>query len=157
MTSSVLEKAARIKASELGIPEGIMSCALEMISKNRNLVNAIDNRVEMDDYIYQAILKQAFQKRKSLAEENHESNDPVLQKQAAKELEVLSREEVTIDPFYRAVLPLMAKVLIDEPILRLHAEEASSIVLQLADFKRRHRSTSFTEVIVKHCSAEIGQ
>src|SRR5689334_25155171 len=107
MTSAVLQEAARIKASELGISEEIMSCALEMISKNRNLVNAIDNRVEMDDYIYQAILKQAFQKRKSLAEENHESNDPVLQKQAAKELEVLSREEVTIDPFYRAVLPLM--------------------------------------------------
>jgi hypothetical protein len=43
-----------------------------------------------------------------------------------------------------------------EPILRLHAEEASAVVLELADFKRRHRATSLTEVIVKRCSAEIG-
>ena len=49
----------------------------------------------------------------------------------------------------------MVKTLHHEPILRLHAEEASTIVLELADFKRRHRATSLTEVIVKRCSAEI--
>jgi hypothetical protein len=49
----------------------------------------------------------------------------------------------------------MVKTLHHEPIRRLHAEEASSIVMQLADCKRRFRATTLTEVIVKKCSEAI--
>ena len=146
----------RSKALELGISEEIFSIALYIISQNKNLVNAMDNSVEMDDYIYRAILRDAFSKRKAKAETDlYNDDDPLLQIEAQKDLTVLSREELGSDPFYRAVLPLIAKVVVHESILRLHAEEASAIILKLADFKRKHRATSITEVIVKRCGEEI--
>jgi hypothetical protein len=153
---SLQQNSVQKKAHELGISEDIIACALDMLSRNRDLVNAIDHRVEMDDYIYQAVIRQSTDKRKRKAEQDFEATDETIQMQAEKELSVLSREELTSDPFYRAVLPLLIKVMNHEPILRLHAEEASAVVLELADFKRRHRATSLTEVIVKRCSAEIG-
>jgi len=143
------------KATELGISSEIISCALHILSQNRHLVNAIDNGVEMDDYIYRAILKQAFDKRMANAERDIYSSDEERQVAAERDLKILEREEITSDAFYRAVLPLMVKTLHQEPIRRLHAEEASSIVMQLADCKRRFRATTLTEVIVKKCSAEI--
>jgi hypothetical protein len=143
------------KAVELGLSSDIIVCALNIISQNRNLVNAIDNSVEMDDYIYRAILKQAFDKRLEKAEKEVYSYDAGVQQAAEKDLQILKREELTSDAFYRAVLPLMVKTLNHEPIRRLHAEEASSIVMALADCKRRFRATSLTEIIVKKCSAEI--
>lgn len=149
--AATLQQNQAIKAQELGISEEILSCALHLIYQNRNLVNAIDNRVEMDDYIYRAILKQAVDKRKQKAEEDLYHQNESIQLKAEKDLSLLSREQLVTDPFYRAVLPLIAKVVINEPILRLHAEEASAMVLELADFKRRHRATSFTEIIVKRC------
>jgi len=146
------------KAAELGLREEIFACALDMITQNRNLVNAIDHSSEMDDYIYQAILRTSIQKRVKLAEENIFSEDPEIRQAATRDLAILSREEVTTDPFYRAVLPLLIKVVGQQvPILRAYAEEASAIVLELADFKRRHRSTSFTEIIVRKCSEQIGR
>ena len=145
----------RAKALELGISEEIFAIALYIISQNKDLVNAMDNCVEMDDYIYRAILKNQFQKRKLKAEEELGNPDPFVQEEAMKDLTVLSREELSSDPFYRAVLPLIAKVLVNESILRLHAEEASATILLLADFKRKHRATSITEIIVKRCSNEI--
>ena len=146
------------KAAELGLREEIFACALDMITQNRNLVNAIDHSSEMDDYIYQAILRASIQNRVKLAEKNIFSEDPEIQQAATRDLAILSREELTTDPFYRAVLPLLIKVVGQQvPILRAYAEEASAIVLELADFKRRHRSTSFTEIIVRKCSGEIGR
>jgi len=145
----------REKALELGIAENIMACALDIIGQSRNLVNALDNGVEMDDYIYRNILKQAFEKRKHRAEVDLYSNDHSIAAEAQKDLTILSREELATDPFYRAVLPLIVKVLVNEPILRLHAEEASAIILELADLKRRYRATSLTEIIVKRCGQEI--
>lgn len=157
MTSqSVLnETTVKEKAQQLGIAPEILDCALSFICRNKNLVNAMDHTNETDDYIYRAILKQAFEKRKAKAEADLDSSDPLAQIEARKDLVVLSREEVGTDPFYRAVLPLIVKVLDHEPILRLHAEEASAVVLNLADFKRKHRATSFTEVIVKRCAEEL--
>jgi hypothetical protein len=157
MTSHPVQRHHHIerKAIELGISSDIISCALNIISQNRNLVNAIDNGAEMDDYIYQTILKQAFDKRMADAEKNFYSDDEARQIAAEKDLKILEREELTSDAFYRAVLPLMVRTLQHEPIRRLHAEEASSIVMKLADCKRRFRSTSLTEVIVKTCSIEI--
>ena len=143
------------KSRNLGIPEEFVATALNIITQNKNLVNAMDHTGEMDDYIYRAILKLAFEKRKEKAEAALYTDDMLAQREAEKDLTMLRREELTSDAFYRAVLPLIVKVLHGEPILRLHAEEASKIVLQLADFKRKHRSTSFTEVIVKRCVAEI--
>ena len=143
------------KASELGIPSEVISCALNILSQNRNLVNAIDNGVEMDDYIYRAVLRQAFDKRMANAENDFYSFDESKQRAAERDLKILEREELTSDAFYRAVLPLMVKTLHHEPIRRLHAEEASTIVMQLADCKRRFRATTLTEVIVKKCSVEI--
>jgi hypothetical protein len=143
------------KSRHLGIPEEFIATALNIISQNKNLVNAMDHTGEMDDYIYRAILKQAFEKRKQQAESALYTNDDSVQREAERELTMLRREELTSDAFYRAVLPLMVKVLHGEPILRLHAEEASRVVLQLADCKRKHRSTSITEVIVKKCVSEI--
>jgi hypothetical protein len=144
-----------LKARQLGIAEEIISCALDLISRNRNRVNAMDHGAEMDDYIYQAIIRQSIARRKQLAEDNLYADDPSVRMLAEKDLQVLSREELTTDPFYRAVLPLMIKVVGQQPILRLYAEESSAIVLELADFKRRHRAISFTEVIVRHCGEEI--
>jgi hypothetical protein len=143
------------KAAELGVSPQIISCAVNILSQNRNLVNAIDNSVEMDDYIYRAILRQAFDKRMAEAERDFYSYDEAKQRAAERDLKILEREELTSDAFYRAVLPLMVKTLQHEPIRRLHAEEASTIVMQLADCKRRFRATSLTEVIVKKCSIEI--
>ena len=143
------------KARQLGISGEIIACGLYIICQNRNFVNAIDHSVEMDDYIYRAILREAFERRKAKAEQDCFSDNEEVQRAAQKDLTRLRREELTSDAFYRAVLPLMIKVLQNEPVLRLHAEEASAIVLELADFKRRHRSTSLTEIIVKKCSAEI--
>lgn len=143
------------KATELGISSQVISCALNILSQNRNLVNAIDNSVEMDDYIYRAILRQAFDQRMANAEKDFYSYDETKQKAAEQDLKILGREELTSDAFYRAVLPLMVKTLQHEPIRRLHAEEASTIVMQLADCKRRFRATSLTEVIVKRFGTEI--
>ena len=158
MTSQSVQLHHRVrdKALELGVSAEFIACGLHIICQNRNLVNAIDHSVEMDDYIYRAILKLAFEKRRMRAEKDLYADDENVQREAQKDLTRLRREELTSDAFYRAVLPLMTKVLKnDEPVLRLHAEEASSIVLELADFKRRHRSTSLTEIIVRRCSAEI--
>jgi hypothetical protein len=143
------------KATELGISSEIISCALSILSQNRNLVNAIDNGVEMDDYIYRAILRQAFDKRMANAEKDFYSYDEEKQRSAERDLKILAREELTSDAFYRAVLPLMVKTLQHEPIRRLHAEEASTIVMQLADCKRKFRAISLTEVIVRKFSVEI--
>jgi len=145
----------RDKAAELGLQEEHLACALNIISQNWNLVNAMDHTGEMDDYIYRAILKQAFDKRKQKAEALLYSSDTATQREAEKDLTLLRREELTSDVFYRAVLPLLVKVLHGEPILRLHAEEASVIVLGLADIKRKHRVTSLTEMIVKYCGAQV--
>lgn len=153
--SEQLHKRLHNKAKELGISEEIVGAALDIICRNRNLINAMDHAVEMDDYIYRSILSKAFEKRKNRAEADLDHKNPSIQLEAEKDLKMLSREELSSDAFYRAVLPLMVKTLNHEPILRLHAEEASSIVLELADFKRRYRATSLTEVIVKNCSAEI--
>ncbi|MFL5740948.1 MAG: hypothetical protein ACJ75B_12070 [Flavisolibacter sp.] len=150
-----VQKLVHDKCLELGIAEEIVSCSLEIICRNRNLMNAMDHTMEIDDYIYRAILKNAFEKRKARAEEDLNSPEVFIQNEAQKDLRVLSREELTSDAFYRAVLPLIVKVLQHEPILRLHAEEASAVVLELADFKRRHRSTSLTEIIVKRCGEVI--
>ena len=143
------------KTIELGISSEIISCALQIISRNKNLVNAIDNGVEMDDYIYRAVLKQAFDKRMTIAESNIYSIDETKQLAAEKDLKIMEREELTSDAFYRAVLPLLVKTLHLQPIRRLHAEEASAIVMQLAECKRRFRAITLTEVIVKKCSVEI--
>lgn len=143
------------KALELGISPEIISCALRIISQNRHLVNAIDNGVEMDDYIYRSILQLAFDRRLAEAEKDFYCDDEARQLAAQRDLKILEREELASDAFYRAVLPLMIKTLHHEPIRRLHAEEASSIVMKLAECKRRFRALTFTELIVKKCSAEI--
>jgi hypothetical protein len=145
----------RSKAQELSMPLEMIACAMNFISQNRNLVNAIDHRAEMDDYIYKAIIRQYTEERKQKEELALQSNDPSIRAQAEKSLSVLSREELTTDPYYRAVLPLLVKVVTTEPILRLHADEASSVVMTLADVKRRHRATSVTEIIVSKCSKEL--
>ncbi|MBO9681488.1 MAG: hypothetical protein J7502_02245 [Flavisolibacter sp.] len=155
MTSHPVHHQIHSKATELGISSEIISCALNILSQNRNLVNAIDNGVEMDDYIYRAILRQAFDKRMADAERDFYSFDEEKQSAAERDLKILEREELTSDAFYRAVLPLMVKTLQHEPIRRLHAEAASTIVMQLADWKRRFRATTLTEVIVKKFSGEI--
>ena len=143
------------KSHQLGIPQDFIATALNIISQNKNLVNAMDHTGEMDDYLYRAILKLAFEKRKQTAETALYAENSLTQQEAERDLTMLRREELTSDAFYRAVLPLIVKVLQGEPILRLHAEEASKVVLLLADFKRKHRSTSLTEVIVKKCAVEI--
>ena len=152
---ATLQQNHAMKARELGISEEIITCALDLIYQNRNFVNAIDNRVEMDDYIYRAVLKQAVGRRKQKAEANLDHPDESVKTNAEKDLSLLQREELVTDPFYRAVLPLITKVVVNEPVLRLHAEEASAMVLELAEFKRRHRATSLTEIIVKRCVAEM--
>lgn len=143
------------KAQALGLWDEALVCALDILSQNRNLVNALDNRNEMDEYIYRAIIKAATERRKVAAEAALNSDDPVAVAQAEKDLSMLSREELTTDPYYRAILPLLAKMVVNEPILRLHADEASEIIIKLADFKRRHRVTSLTEVIVTQCKEEL--
>jgi len=100
-------------------------------------------------------LKQIFERARRQAEIALEGTDQVLSTKAEKDLCVLSREELTTDAFYRAVLPLLAKVVTQEPILRLHADVASALILQLADLKRKHRATSLTEIVVRHYAAEM--
>lgn len=133
-----------------GISEEIITCALNILHQNRNFINALDNQAEMDDYIYRAILRQAFEKAKDETEKLLYEENASVKAKAEKDLSVISREELVTDPFYRAVLPLLVKVLANEPILRLHADVASTIILNLADFKRTYRATSLTEVIVKN-------
>ena len=135
----------------LGLPEDFTACAINIVNQNRDLVNAMDHTGEMDNYIYSAILKTAFIKRKTAAEANLSAPDAAVQRAAELDLTALRREELTSDVFYRAVLPLVVKVVCGEPILRLHVEEASRIVLHLADVKRKHRAVSITELIVKKC------
>jgi hypothetical protein len=139
------------------ISEEIITCALNIIYQNRNLVNAIDNKVEMDDYIYRAVLKQSFEKARLQTEAALHEGNAVEKQKAEKDLAVLSREELVTDPFYRAVLPLLVKVVTNEPILRFHADVASNIILSLADFKRSHRATSVTEIIVKQYAVQMNE
>jgi len=156
MTTTIVSSSfVKEKSLQLGIPEEILTCAIDVIYQSRNLVNALDNTVELDDYIYQAILKQIFERARRQAEIALEGTDQVLSTKAEKDLCVLSREELTTDAFYRAVLPLLAKVVTQEPILRLHADVASALILQLADLKRKHRATSLTEIVVRHYAAEM--
>ncbi|HJW15625.1 MAG TPA: hypothetical protein VJ499_00815 [Flavisolibacter sp.] len=155
MTSTISYTWTKEKSAQLGISQEVLICALDILFQNRNLVNAIDNKVEMDDYIYRAVLKQAFSQYKQQAESALEEGGLSERLKAEKDLSVISREEIVTDPFYRAVLPLLIKVVSPDPILRMHAELTSTIVLNLADFKRKHRSTSVTEVFVRHCAAEL--
>lgn len=146
-----VDSRVKTKAQELGLSEEFMAYALDILCKNRDLVNAIDKRTEMDEYIYRSIIKTATDRRRQRAEEDLNNSDDTVRQQAEKDLSLLSREEIMADPYYRAVLPVIAKVVANEPILRLHVEEAAVIVLELADFKRRHRATSVTEVLVTKC------
>lgn len=150
-----LTPAEKVKAQQLGLSEEFMFCALQVLSQNRDFVNAIDNRTEMDEYIYRSIMKTSMDKRRRQAEMDIDHEDETIRTQAERDMSLLSKEELITDPYHRAVLPMVIKILVNEPILRLHAEEAAAIVLELADFKRRHRSTSVTEVIVKYCSEEL--
>jgi hypothetical protein len=146
-----LQEQVRQKATEIGIWEEALTSALYILSQSRDLVNAIDNKREMDEYIYHAIIKQATDKRRALAEKNIESGDETLRSVSEKELSTLSREELLTDPHYRAVLPIVAKIITNGPILRLHVDESAEVVFKLADFKRKHRALSLTEVIVTQC------
>ena len=94
------------KLLQLGLPEEIVQIAIHIIYQNRNLVNALDNAAEMDDYIYRAAIKQVIEKRKAEAYAALDGSDEVARAKAEKDLSVLSREELVTDPFYRAVLPL---------------------------------------------------
>ncbi len=145
----------KVKAAELGMPEDVMFCALDILSQNRDMVNALDNTTEMDEYIYHAIIKASINSKRQQAEKDFESADETLRLQAEKDLTTLSREELITDPHYRAVLPILAKIVVNGPMLKLHAEEASRIVFTLADFKRKHRTTSLTQIIVTKCAAEL--
>ena len=104
------------KSAQLGISEEILTCALDILFQNRNMVNAIDNKIEMDDYIYRAVLKQAFIQYKEQAQADLEEGGYAEKLKAEKELSVISREELVTDPFYRAVLPLLIKVVSPETI-----------------------------------------
>ena len=156
MTTSFVPPSSKGNAP-LEISEEIIFCAVNILYQNRNLVNAIDNKIEMDDYIYRAVLKQAFEKARLETETALNEGDATAILKAEKDLAVLSREELVTDPFYRAVLPLLVKVVVNEPILRLHADVASGIILNLADFKRKHRATSVTEIIVKHYATQMNE
>jgi len=155
MSTRTSKEQVKAKAAELGMPEDAMFCALDILSQNRLMVNALDNTNEMDEYIYHAIIKAATDSKRQQAEKDFESADEGVRLQAEKDLTTLSREELITDPHYRAVLPILAKIVVNGPMLRLHAEEASRIVFTLADFKRKHRTTSLTQVIVTKCSAEL--
>ncbi|HEX2532850.1 MAG TPA: hypothetical protein VHK69_03885 [Chitinophagaceae bacterium] len=153
--SSHLQDALTIRAAELGIGTEALECALYILSSNRELINALDNKAEMDEYIYRTIIKTAIDRRQRQAEKNLDGEDASLQLAAERDLSLLSREELMSDPYYRAILPIISKIVVQGPILRLHADEASEIILNLADFKRRHRVTTLTEVIVTRCRAEL--
>jgi len=155
MRTPTTKEQVKTKAAELGMPEDVMLCALDILSQNRNMVNALDNTTEMDEYIYHAIIKAAIDSKRQQAEKDFESADETLRLQAEKDLTTLSREELITDPHYRAVLPIIARIVVNGPMLRLHAEEASRIVFTLADFKRKHRTTSLTQIIVTKCGTEL--
>ncbi len=155
MSTITTKEQVKAKAAELGMPEDAMFCALDILSQNRDMVNALDNTNEMDEYIYHAIIKAATDSKRQQAERDFESPDDDVRLRAEKDLTTLSREELITDPHYRAVLPILAKIVVNGPILRLHAEEASRIVFTLADFKRKHRTTSLTQVIVTKCATEL--
>ncbi|MFN2439606.1 MAG: hypothetical protein ABR503_10435 [Chitinophagaceae bacterium] len=155
MRTSTTKEQVKAKAAELGMPEDAMFYALDILSQNRNMVNALDNTTEMDEYIYHAIIKAAIEGKRHQAEKDFESSDEILRQQAKKDLTTLSREELITDPHYRAVLPILARIVVNAPMLRLHAEEASRIVFTLADFKRKHRTTSLTQIIVTKCATEL--
>ncbi len=155
MNTITTKEQVKAKAAELGMPEDAMFCALDILSQNRDMVNALDNTNEMDEYIYHAIIKAATDSKRQQAERDFESPDDDVRLRAEKDLTTLSREELITDPHYRAVLPILAKIVVNGPILRLHAEEASRIVFTLADFKRKHRTTSLTQVIVTKCATEL--
>jgi len=155
MSTITTKEQVKAKASELGMPEDAMFCALDILSQNRDMVNALDNTNEMDEYIYHAIIKAATDSKRQQAERDFESPDDDVRLRAEKDLTTLSREELITDPHYRAVLPILAKIVVNGSILRLHAEEASRIVFTLADFKRKHRTTSLTQVIVTKCATEL--
>jgi hypothetical protein len=143
------------KAKELEVWEEALTCALYILSQNRDLVNALDNKTEMDEYIYHAIIKSATDKRRQQAESLVEGTDEMARQQAEKDLTTLSREELITDPHYRAVLPIVAKIIVGGPILRLHVDEAAETVFKLADFKRKHRAMSITEIIIAKCGTEL--
>ncbi len=150
-----LQQQVKAKAAEMGISEEALSCALYILSQSKDLVNAIDNKREMDEYIYHAILKTATDKRRALAEKNIESENDMEREAAEKDLSTLSREELLTDPHYRAVLPIVAKIITTGPILRLHVDESAELVFKLADFKRKYRALSITEVVVTQCGPLI--
>ncbi len=155
MSTKITKEQVKAKAAELGMPEDAMYCALDILSQNRDMVNALDNTNEMDEYIYHAIIKAATDSKRQQAEKDFESPDEAIRLKAEKDLTTLSREELITDPHYRAVLPILARIVVNGPMLRLHAEEASRIVFTLADFKRKHRTTSLTQVIVTKCATEL--
>ena len=150
-----LQQQVSAKAIEMGISEEALSCALYILSQSKDLVNAIDNKREMDEYIYHAILKNATDKRRAKAEKAIESEDEGEREAAEKELATLSREELLTDPHYRAVLPIVARIITTGPILRLHVDESAELVFKLADFKRKYRALSITEVVVTQCGPLI--
>jgi hypothetical protein len=150
-----LQQQIQNKAKQLGIWEDALVCALDIIHQNRNLVNAMDIISEMDEYIYRAIIKQATENRKARALSNIKSGNAQERAEAEKDLTPLRREELITDPYYRAVLPTIVKLVGADNILKLHAEEASEIVFKLADFKAKHRSTSVTKIIVTNCRPEL--
>lgn len=155
MRTPITQEMLATKASELGIWEEALACALTILAQNRHMVNALDNASQMDEYIYLAIIKGATEKRRQAAEAALESGDESVRYRAQKELSSLSREELITDPHYRAVLPIVIKIVANGPVLRLHADEAAEIIFKLADFKRKHRSTSITHVIVTKCGPEL--
>lgn len=155
MRTEEISAAIVAKAGQLGIAPDYLYYALDLLSQNKEMVNALDNSNEMDEYIYLAITKAATDKRRMEAEQFVGSHDETLRNLAEKDLAQLSREELITDPSHRAVLPIVAKIVANGPILRLHADEAAKIVFELADFKRRHRTTSLTQVIVTRCAAEM--
>lgn len=150
-----MQKQVKAKAQQLGLSEEFMNYALEILYNNKDLVNAMENCTEMDEYIYRSIIKTTTDRRRQQAEFDLDNPDEAARHHAEKDLSLLSREEILADPYYRAVLPVIVKVVRNEPILRLHVEEAAFIVLELAEFKRRHRATSVTEVLVTKCNEEL--
>jgi hypothetical protein len=84
-----------------------------------------------------------------------ESDNESLREKAENDLAMMSKEELVTDAYYRAVLPIITKIVISEPVLRLHADIAADVVIKLADFKRKHRVTSITEIIVTRCKQEL--
>jgi hypothetical protein len=145
----------REKASFLGLPEEMLSIALELVNSNRNLMNVMDHTTEMDEYIYKALLRYVLEKKQTEVEHLLIHGNLSQQSTAQQSLAVLSREELSSNPFYRAVIPLLIKVTPSHAILRIHAEEASALVILLGDVKRKFRCTSLSELIVRYCQPSV--